>query len=176
METDISGAVIIDFGQFEDERGFFARIFCRQDFAAHGLDFNTMQANISGNHAKGVLRGLHYQAAPYAEAKLVRAISGAIFDVIVDLRLQSPTFGNWAGCTLSADNKLAFLAPEGCAHGYLTLEPGSEILYLVSAPYNKKAERGLRFDDPFFKIDWPFPPAVISDKDRSWPYFTGSAK
>ncbi len=154
-----------------DERGFFARLLCREDFAAQGLAFDPVQMNLSGNHRRGTLRGLHYQRAPHAEDKLVRAVAGAVFDVAVDLRPDSPAYGRWAGFELSAENRRALLVPKGCAHGYLTLTDGAEILYLVDAFFHPEAEGGLRWDDPRLGISWPFPPLVVSEKDRSWPDF-----
>ncbi len=152
-----------------DDRGFFARIFCRDELAGRGPDFQPAQANLSGNRRRGTMRGLHYQAAPWAESKLVRAVTGAIFDVAVDLRRSSPAFGAWAGFELSADNRRALFIPKGCAHGYLTLTDHAEVLYLTDTPYQPEAERGLGWNDPFVRVDWPGQPLVISDKDRNWP-------
>ncbi|MFP4229388.1 MAG: dTDP-4-dehydrorhamnose 3,5-epimerase, partial [Salinivenus sp.] len=152
-------------------RGHFARAFCQKEFAAHGLTQSVAQANVSFNHERGTLRGMHYQAAPYQEVKIVRCTRGAIFDVAVDVRPDSSTYGNWMGVTLTPENGRAFYVPEGCAHGYLCLEDDSEVLYLTSAFYAPEAERGLRYDDPAIGIEWPIEVAVMSEKDRRWPAF-----
>ncbi|NJK90164.1 MAG: dTDP-4-dehydrorhamnose 3,5-epimerase [Myxococcales bacterium] len=153
----------------EDDRGWFARAFCAQELEAQGLPARFVQANMSGNKRKGTLRGLHYQVPPAAEAKLVRCVRGAVFDVAVDVRQDSPTFGRWFGAELSADNRRAMFVPESFAHGYLALTDGAEVLYQVSAFYTPGAERGFRYDDPFFGITWPIPVEVLSEKDASWP-------
>ncbi len=169
QETNIPGVMVVDPELWRDDRGFFTRIFCRDDFAVRGLDFQPAQANLSGNLKRGTLRGLHYQAAPHGEDKLVRAVRGAVFDVALDLRKTSPAFGAWAGFELSAENRRSLLVPKGCAHGYLTLTDDSEIMYLTSSAYHPAAERGLRWDDPFGNVGWPFPPLVVSAKDQNWP-------
>jgi dTDP-4-dehydrorhamnose 3,5-epimerase len=169
--TPIPGAIIIEPDIFEDERGFFACIFGVDDFEQNGLIFKPAQANLAGNRQKGTLRGLHYQTAPFSEDKLVRAVRGAIFDVAVDLRGASPTFGQWFGAELSAENRRALLTPKGCAHGYLTLTEAAEVMYMTTQGYTPAAERGLRWDDPFCQVLWPAPPTLISPKDQSWPPF-----
>ena len=146
--TKLPGAFIIDLERHEDERGFFARSWCQKEFAAHGLDGRLVQCNVSYNLKKGTLRGLHLQVAPYAEAKLVRCTRGAIFDVVLDLRPASPSYGKWYGAELSAENGRMLYVPEGCAHGYQTLEEGTEMYYMASEFYAPSAVRGVRFDDP----------------------------
>lgn len=173
IETELKGAYIIDLERREDERGFFARTWCQQEFEAHGLVARIVQANMSYNKLKGTLRGMHYQRAPYAETKLVRAVRGAILDVIVDLRPDSPTYRRWIGVELSADNRRALFVPEGFAHGFQTLEDDTDVSYQVSAFYTPGAEGGARYNDPAFDIQWPLPVSVISDKDAGWPDYAG---
>lgn len=165
----IDGAFVVELAKFEDERGFFARSFCEEEFAGHGIAMKPVQMNLSYNHHAGTLRGMHYQAAPAAEMKLVRCIHGSIWDVIIDLRPDSPTCHRHFGVELSAANRLALLVPDGCAHGFQALRDGTEVLYCVSAPHSPAHERGIRYDDPLFGIQWPLPVSVISEKDRSWP-------
>ncbi len=167
FETDVHGAFRVALNCREDDRGFFARFFCVEELKKAGIDARFVQANNSLSVRKGTLRGLHYQLAPKAEGKLVRCLSGALFDVVLDLRPDSPTYKSWAGATLTADNREMLWVPPGCAHGFLTLEPRTEILYLVTEPYAPELERGVRFDDPAFKIAWPIRPEVVSDKDRA---------
>ena len=169
--TPLAGAYLVDLEKRGDERGFFARVFCEREFAEHGLPTEYVQVNNSLSADKGTLRGMHYQLAPAAEIKLVRCIRGALYDVILDIRPDSPSFGQWFGATLSADNRTMMYVPKGFAHGFLTLEPDTEALYLVSDPYAPDLERGIRFDDPAFGIDWRMEPEEMSDKDRSWPDF-----
>ena len=171
--TSLPGAVIIEAQPITDERGFFTRLFCREELARQGLIFEPVQANLSGNRFKGTLRGLHYQAAPFEEDKLVMVVRGGVYDVAVDLRPSSPTFGRHHGELLSAANRRALFVPKGCAHGYQTLADDTEVLYLVSTAYKPEAERGLRWDDPALGIPWPqVPPTVLSAKDAAWPAFT----
>ncbi len=172
-ETELKGAYIIDIERREDDRGFFARTWCQQEFEAHGLVARIVQANTSYNRLKGTLRGMHYQRAPYAETKLVRAVRGAILDVIVDLRPGSPTYRRWIGVELTADNRRALFVPEGFAHGFQTLADDTDVSYQVSAFYTPGAEGGARYNDPAFDIQWPLPVSVISDKDATWPDFEG---
>lgn len=172
-ETELKGAYIIDLERREDERGFFARTWCQNEFEAHGLVARIVQANTSYNKLKGTLRGMHYQRAPYAETKLVRAVRGAIVDVIVDLRTDSPTYKRWISVELTADNRRALFVPEGFAHGFQTLEDNTDVSYQVSAFYTPGAEGGARYNDPAFDIQWPLPINVISDKDATWPDFEG---
>jgi dTDP-4-dehydrorhamnose 3,5-epimerase len=171
--TELRDATIIDMEPFQDERGFFARTWCQREFAEQGLVANVVQANMSSNRRKGTVRGMHYQRAPHAETKLVRVVRGAIYDVIIDLRPESPTFKGWVGVELSAENRRALYVPEGFAHGFQTLADDTEVLYQVSAFYTPGAEGGLRHDDPAFAVRWPLPVSVISPKDAGWPDFVG---
>jgi dTDP-4-dehydrorhamnose 3,5-epimerase len=168
-ETGVAGAWLIEPEPIADERGFFARVFCREEFTANGLNPDLAQGNVSYNHAKGTLRGMHYQAAPHAEAKLVRCTRGAIWDVALDLRPDSPTYLAWAGYELSDANRSMLYVPEGCAHGFLTLTDGAEVTYQMSAPYAPAAARGVRWDDSAFGIDWPGEVVVINQRDASYP-------
>lgn len=165
--TPVEGCYIVEPEPRGDERGFFARIFDSDTFRQKGLADRFVQFNNSMSVEAGTLRGLHYQVAPAGEAKLVRCTAGAIFDVAVDLRKDSPTFGQWAGAEITAANRRLFYAPVGCAHGFMTLEPRTEVVYFTSALYSGGDERGLRWDDPKFGIRWPRTPAVLSDKDRN---------
>lgn len=168
-ETDLAGAYVVDIEPHADERGFFARTWCGREFEAHGLNPRLVQCSMSSNRRKGTLRGLHYAVAPYAEAKLVRCTSGAIYDVIVDLRPQSATRRQSFAVVLSAANHRALYVPEGFAHGFLTLADGCEVLYQMSEFYHADAARGVRWNDPAFGIDWPETPVVMSDKDATYP-------
>ena len=169
IEIRLKGAFIITPELLEDERGFFARIFCQREFEEHGLNSGLVQCNISFNKKKGTLRGVHYQASPHAEAKLVRCTAGAIGDIIIDLRSESPTFKQWFTAELSEKNHRMLYVPEGFAHGYQTLMPRTEVCYQVSAFYDPASERGVRWNDPAFGIEWPLPVAVVSQKDSSYP-------
>jgi len=171
--TPLSGVVLLEPERKEDERGFFARTWCRQELAAHGLEMEVVQCSVSYNHKAGTVRGMHYQAAPREEIKVVRCTAGAIFDVVIDLRPGSPTFRKWTSAELTAKNRLAFYIPKGCAHGLQTLADDSEVLYLIGEQYDPALSRGVRFDDPAFGIRWPLPVACISDRDRTYPDFTG---
>jgi dTDP-4-dehydrorhamnose 3,5-epimerase len=168
-ETAVAGAWIVEPERHVDARGFFARTWCAEEFRAHGLSARCVQSSISHNPRRATLRGLHYQVAPHEEAKLVRCTRGAIYDVIVDLRPESPTFLRHAAVVLDADNRLAVYVPEGCAHGFQTLKDDSEVLYQMSAPYVPSAARGVRYDDPAFGIEWPGEVVVINDRDASYP-------
>jgi dTDP-4-dehydrorhamnose 3,5-epimerase len=165
----LAGAHLIDLEKRGDDRGFFARFFCETEFSQQGLAARFIQINTSLTGKKGTLRGMHYQLPPAAEVKVVRCIRGALYDAILDLRPHSPTFGQSVGAELSAGNRTMMYVPEGFAHGFLTLEPDTEALYLVSAAYAPATERGIRFDDPRFGIQWPAPPVELSEKDKSWP-------
>jgi dTDP-4-dehydrorhamnose 3,5-epimerase len=169
--TTLKGAYTIEPERRGDDRGFFARVFCQNEFGATGLTPQIVQANNSLSAKKGTLRGLHYQLAPKAEVKVVRCIRGALWDVIVDLRPDSPTFTQWFGAELNAENRLMMYVPKGFAHAVLTLTDDAEALYLVSEFYAPEQERGLRWNDPKFKIDWPIEPSEISPKDAQWPDF-----
>lgn len=168
-ETPIAGAWIVDPEPKGDERGFFARAWCEREFGARGLAARFVQCNNAFSRHRGTLRGLHYQAEPHGEVKLMRCIGGAVFDAIVDMRPGSPSYLRWYGVALSADNRRALYVPTGCAHGYETLTDDCEVLYPVSAFYVPGAERGVRWDDPMIRIAWPLPPAHLSEKDRHWP-------
>lgn len=170
-ETGLAGAFLLDVEAHADERGFFARSWCQDEFAAHGLNPRLVQCSISRSRLNGTLRGLHYQAAPHAEAKLVRCTTGAIYDVVVDLRAGSPTRRGYFGAVLTAENHRSLYIPEGCAHGFLTLTADSEVLYQMSEFHHADAAGGVRWNDPAFGIAWPDSPVVISDRDSSYPDF-----
>jgi dTDP-4-dehydrorhamnose 3,5-epimerase len=155
----------------EDNRGFFARVFCQDEFACHQCETRVVQVNNSWSKDKATLRGMHYQLPPKQETKVIRCISGSVFDVVLDLRSASPTFGRWHSEVLSADNRKMMYVPRGCAHGFFTLEPQSEIIYLVSEAYAPECERGVRWNDPKFAIAWPDEPRFMSEKDATYPYF-----
>ncbi len=171
-ETKLKGSFLIEVEKLEDERGFFARSWCRQEFEAHGLNTNLVQCSISFNTGKGTLRGMHYQIAPFEEAKLVRCTRGSIYDVIIDLRPASPTFRDYFGLLLTADNRLALYVPKGFAHGFLTLEDHTEVFYQMSEFYAPETARGFRWNDPAFGIIWTAPVEVISERDRTYTDFT----
>lgn len=170
--TPIEGVAVIELEKRSDDRGFFARTFDAAEFVAAGLEPAVEQCNLSYNHKRGTLRGMHFQVAPHPEAKLVRCISGAILDVIVDMRPGSPTRLQHVSVELTADNRRAFYVPPYFAHGYLTLTDGAEVIYQVGGSYAVQAERGLRWDDPALGIEWPVPVEVISAKDAAWPLLT----
>lgn len=169
--TPLAGAFLVAPERHEDERGFFARTFCRQEFAAHGLEPAVVQCSVSYNRAAGTLRGMHYQAAPRREAKLVRCTRGAIFDAIVDLRPDSPTYGRPFTVELSAEAGEALYVPPEFAHGFQTLAPETEVFYQMSEAYSPGFDRGFRWNDPAVRIAWPLPVAVISERDRALPSF-----
>lgn len=175
VELPIVGPVVLDLEKHSDERGFFARAFDREVFAAAGLEPVVEQTNISFNDRAGTMRGMHYQVAPALEAKLVRCTRGAILDVAVDLRPGSPTYLSHVSVELTVENRLALYVPPLFAHGYQTLEDSSEVTYQVSARYAPAAERGLRHDDPALEIDWPLEVSNVSDKDTSWPLVADGA-
>jgi dTDP-4-dehydrorhamnose 3,5-epimerase len=163
--------MVVELESIVDDRGFFARTFSRDEFASAGLDGDIAQCSISFNEKKGTLRGLHYQAAPHAESKLVRCTLGAIYDVIVDLRTDSPTFCEWVAIELSAANRLGLFVPKGLAHGFQTITAGAEVLYQISENYEPSAAKGVRWDDPRFGIEWPPAERTISARDRAHPGF-----
>jgi len=171
MPTKIDGVFEIATEPFADNRGDFARSYCAEEFRAAGIHFSVVQTNISRNHRRGTLRGMHHQAEPTPDPKLVRCTRGRIFDVAVDLRPQSHTFCSWTSAELTADQQNALFVPPGCAHGFLTLEDNCEIEYLMGAPYVAELARGVRWDDPAFAIDWPHAPSLMSDRDASYPDF-----
>jgi len=171
IETALKGAFIIEPEKLEDERGFFARTWCQQEFATHRLNPRLVQCNISFNRRKGTLRGMHYQAKLHEEAKLVRCTRGAVYDVIIDLRLDSPTFKQWVAVELTADNRRMLYVPEGFAHGFQTLEDCTDIFYQMSEFYAPAYARGVRWNDPAFGIQWPLAERIISERDQSYPDF-----
>jgi len=168
-ETNIASVFEIDFEPIFDERGFFARTWCQKEFTDHGLTPKVVQCNISFNTRKGTLRGIHYQAAPRPEAKLVRCTAGAVYDVVIDMRVQSPTFRKWTGVVLTAANHRMLYVPEGCGHGFLTLEANTEVFYQMSEFYRPELARGVRWNDPAFNVAWPAEVEVISERDRTYP-------
>lgn len=173
-ETRLKGAYIIEMERREDERGFFARSWCQKEFLAHHLNPAIVQCNVSFNRAKGTLRGMHYQAAPFAEAKLVRCTAGAVYDVIIDLRRDSGTYKQHVGEVLSAANERMMYVPEGFAHGFQTLEDNTEVAYQMSQFYSPEHARGVRYNDPAFGIHWMIGgDPVMADRDRTYPDFTG---
>jgi dTDP-4-dehydrorhamnose 3,5-epimerase len=175
IETPLNGAWVVDLELLGDERGWFARTFDADEFAARGLNPDVVQCNASFNAREGTLRGMHYQAEPHGESKLVRCVRGAIFDVAVDLRAGSPTVRGWHGVELSASNRLAFYIPAGLAHGFQTLSEDAEVLYQMGHPYAPDAARGVRWDDPAFAIEWPEPAGerTISERDSAFGDFAG---
>ena len=170
--TTLKDALVIELDPRHDERGFFARTYCRKEFAEAGLETDFVQGNMSFNHARGTLRGMHFQRTPHEEVKLVRCISGAIYDVIVDLRPASPSYLKWQGFELSAENGRQLYVPRGFAHGFLTLCDAAAVVYQVSAFYTLGAEGGVRWNDPYFGIEWPADVVVLSAKDAAWPDFS----
>jgi dTDP-4-dehydrorhamnose 3,5-epimerase len=168
-ESPLAGAFVVELERRRDERGFFARAYCATEFAEHGLGPELRQCSVSYNARQGTLRGLHYQAAPHEEHKLVRCTSGAVFDVIVDLRPASPTYRRWFGADLTADNHRSLFIPPGFAHGFISLTDHAEVYYMISAPYAAESSRGVRWNDPAFGIAWPLAPAVISARDAAYP-------
>lgn len=172
-KTPLRGAYIIELEKREDDRGFFARTWCEDEFEAHGIYRKPVQTNMSYSRKKGTMRGLHYQLPPYGEAKLIRCTKGAIFDVIVDLRQDSPTHKQWFGVELTDRNYKMLFLPEGFAHGFLTLEDDTEVAYQVSAKHTPGSERIIRYNDPKFNIAWPVAVEVISDKDNNEPDYKG---
>jgi dTDP-4-dehydrorhamnose 3,5-epimerase len=169
VATPLAGAHLIGLEPLTDDRGFFARAFCEREFAAAGLETRFVQANNTLSRRKGTLRGFHYQLPPAAEVKMIRCLRGAVYDVIVDLRPDSPTFKQWFGAELTAENRLTMYVPRGFGHALLTLQDDAEVFYLVSAFYAPQQERGLRHDDPALGVHWPIAPVEISPKDRAWP-------
>lgn len=170
-ETTLRGAYLVDIEPVADERGFFARTWCEQEFREHGLNPSLRQASISFNHKKGTLRGMHYQTDGHQECKLIRCSAGAVFDVIIDLRKDSPTFTKHFAVVLSSENRRMLYVPEGFAHGFQTLSDGAQLFYQISQFYSPKQAGGVRWNDSAFAIDWPEPPRVISTRDRSFPDF-----
>jgi dTDP-4-dehydrorhamnose 3,5-epimerase len=170
-ETKVKGAYVIDLDRHADDRGFFARAWCQKEFQAHGLTARLAQVNVSSNLRKGTLRGMHFQLPPYQEAKIVSCTRGGIYDVVVDVRRDSPTYMQWDAVELTAGNRSQLYIPEGCAHGFQTLEDNTELLYLMSEFYSPEHARGVRYNDPSFGISWPLPAQCLSEADRAWPDF-----
>lgn len=170
-ETAIPGVVVVEAEPHRDVRGAFARLHCPQEFAVAGWPFEPAQTSLSTNVKAGTLRGMHYQAAPHAETKLVRAVRGRAFDVVIDLRTDSPTHRRWAGIELDAARANAVLIPEGVAHGFLTLEDDTDILYQIAPAYRPGHDAGVRWDDPVFGVHWPMRPVVISERDATYPHY-----
>jgi dTDP-4-dehydrorhamnose 3,5-epimerase len=170
-ETQINGVHVVELEPIRDDRGFFSRVWCRQEFADRGLNPDLVQCSISFNFRKGTLRGMHLQARPHREAKTVRCTNGAIYDVVIDLRRDSPTFMQWTAVELSAANRKMLYIPEGLAHGFLTLADNSEVFYQMSDYFAAESGRGVRWNDPHFRIHWPIPVEVISPKDQNWADF-----
>lgn len=168
-ETKLPGVVVVEIEPICDERGFFARSWCMREFERHGLNPNLAQCNISFNKRKGTLRGMHYQAEPYQEAKLVRCTRGAIYDVVIDLRPESITYRQWQAVELNAENRCMLYVPVGVAHGFQALEDDTEVFYQMSEFYHLECVRGVRWDDSTFGIRWPLPDPIMSEKDRSYP-------
>ena len=171
-ETKLHGAFIIEIQKLTDDRGFFGRTWCKKEFDAHGLNSDVVQANASYNKVKGTLRGMHFQKAPYSETKTIRCVAGSIYDVIIDIRPESPTFKQWIGVELTPQNGLMLYVPEGFAHGFITLEDHTSVHYMVTAYYTPGAEGGVRYDDPVFNIQWPIEPTLVSPKNMAIPPFT----
>jgi dTDP-4-dehydrorhamnose 3,5-epimerase len=172
VETPLAGAYLLELERLEDERGFFARTWCAEELAAHGLDGEIAQCNLSSNRRRGTLRGMHYQAAPHQEAKIVRCIRGAIYDAIVDLRRDSPTWRRWTSVELTADNRRALYVPKDFAHGFQTLTDDAEVFYEMSTPYAPGFVRGVRWNDPALAIEWPIGDPILSERDGSYPDLT----
>ncbi|WP_373498635.1 dTDP-4-dehydrorhamnose 3,5-epimerase [Desulfococcus sp.] len=168
QETPLKGAFVLELKKIEDDRGFFARSYCQKEFEEHGLVPRIVQANVSYNAKKGTLRGMHYQIHPYEETKLVRCTCGAIYDVIIDLRKESPTYRQWFGIELTSKNRKMLFVPESFGHGFQTLKEDTEVTYMVSQFYSPGSERGIRWNDPAFGIHWPTVVEVISPKDAHW--------
>jgi dTDP-4-dehydrorhamnose 3,5-epimerase len=174
IDTPLEGAYTIEMTRAEDDRGFFARSFCAEEFIAHGLPGQMPQSSVAFNRRRGTLRGMHFRAEPHAEEKVVRCTAGAVYDVIVDLRGGSRTYCGWFGMELSAQNRCSIFIPKGFAHGYITLSDDAEILYMMSVPYVEGFDRGVRWNDPAFGIEWPLAPAVMSARDAAYPLLDAS--
>ena len=171
IPTKLAGAYIIELEPIRDDRGFFGRSYCHQEFAQHGLNPRLVQCNISFNNQRGIIRGMHYQVAPHAETKLVRCTQGSIYDVIIDLRPDSVTFKQWVSVELTAENRRSVYIPEGFAHGFQTLTTVTEVFYQMSEFYHPESARGVRWNDSAFAIDWVLDPVMISEKDQTYPNF-----
>lgn len=168
-ELQLDGVYTVDLEPKEDSRGFYARAWCRDEFGSKGLATDFAQINISYTHKKGTVRGLHYQLPPYGEVKLVRCVRGTIFDVVIDMRPESPTYRQWLGIELSAENRRALYVPENFAHGFVSLTDDCELIYSISSEYHPESERGIRYNDPSIGIQWPIDIDIVSEKDRNLP-------
>jgi dTDP-4-dehydrorhamnose 3,5-epimerase len=173
-ETKLPGVFTIDLVIQEDDRGFFARTWCREEFERHGLNHSLVQCNMSYNRKKSTLRGLHYQSAPRQEAKLVRCTRGSLYDVVVDIRPESPTFAQWIAVELTSQNRRLLYVPEGCAHGFQTLQDDTEVFYQMSEFFAPESARGIRWNDPLFGIEWPFVERIISQRDEGYADYVDS--
>jgi len=173
IETRIPGVWVLEAEPQKDERGWFARSWCKKEFASHGLNTGLVQCNVSFNRRKGTLRGMHYQSEPHGECKVVRCLNGALHDVVVDLRLNSPSYKQVVAVDLTRDNLTALYIPEGVAHGFQTLVDDTLVYYQMSEYFESSAACGVRWDDPAFDIDWPLAAPILSDKDQNWPSFSG---
>lgn len=173
--TELSGVWILEGEPQVDERGYFSRAYCRNELGAHGLSFDIAQCSVSYNRSRGTLRGMHYQIEPHQETKLVRCTRGSVYDVVLDLRPRSATFKRWIAEELSAANQKMMYVPANCAHGFVTMEPDTELLYFISTEHQPDYARGVRWDDPLFAIHWPIVPTVLSDRDRDYPDFAANA-
>ena len=171
IPIDLEGAYLIEPEVISDERGFFSRTYCQNEFSSRGINSKIVQCNISYNKLRGTLRGMHFQKAPHSEAKLIRCTQGRIYDVIIDLRSNSKTFSKWFGVELTAENRIALYVPEGFAHGFITLKDDTEVLYQMTEFYHPASSAGVRWNDPRFSIKWPIEVKVISERDDSYPEF-----
>jgi len=171
VKANIAGVHLISLDEKKDNRGFFGRVFCRETFSEKGIAIDIAQINTSLSIKKGTIRGLHYQFGQFSETKIIRCINGSLYDVVLDLRPDSPTYRRWFGAELSANNRTMMYVPKGCAHGFVTLKENTEIFYFVDNVYSPLFERGIRYDDPAFNINWPIRPNEISKKDEEWPDF-----
>jgi|TARA_R110000751_G_scaffold77188_17_gene155762 dTDP-4-dehydrorhamnose 3,5-epimerase len=170
-QTKLPGVMIMNLAPLHDDRGFFARAYCKDELKNDGIVFDISQVNLSFNLKRGTLRGMHYQKAPFGDPKIVRCVAGRIWDVVVDLREAFATCGQWIAAELSAENRKALLIPEGCAHGFLTLEDNTELLYMMGASFKPDFAAGVRWNDPAFSIEWPFEPIVMNERDTQYPDF-----
>lgn len=170
-QTTVAGVFLIKPDKFDDERGFFTRTWGQDEFEAHGLQSRVVQRNLAYNRVAGTLRGMHFQRTPFPEVKLVTCLIGAVYDVAMDIRRDSPTFGRWFGAELRQDNATMLYIPEGCAHGYVSLEPESTVEYLISEFYHPEVAGGVRWNDPFFNVQWPIEPVVMNERDQTYPTF-----
>jgi dTDP-4-dehydrorhamnose 3,5-epimerase len=175
LDTPLEGLKVIEPDKFDDNRGYYLKSFEKKAFRDKGINFDIVQISHSFNPTKGTIRGIHFQIAPFAQGKIVLCVKGSVFDVAIDLRKNSATYGEWYGVELSEDNKKIAYIPKGFAHGFQTLTDNTEFLYYISDPYSKEHESGVKWNDPVFAINWPLEPTIISDKDKVWPAFESEA-